>query len=250
MRPARHFPALLLAAGVLILAAYAGCGEEEEPATPPPEPVAARPADFPPAEGKDRQDLTRGLIEGPVFAPSTSVLNVGDNRFGFALFDAARKQVEASAVAIYTSRRDGSDLQGPYTARRESFAVKSPYRSAQAAGDLANGDAFYVSQPEVRDRRQPRPDRAGPDGRAPRRGRGGGDAGARRGRAAEDRRRRDRHAHAHAGRRGRRSREADHAHPAGQGHGEHRSGRRPWAKAGASCCSRRRGCAPRRSAAP
>jgi hypothetical protein len=145
MRPARHFPALLLAAGVLILAACTGCGEEEEPATPPPEPAAARPADFPPAEGKDRQDLTRGLIEGPVFAPSTSVLNVGDNRFGFALFDAARKQVEASAVAIYTSRRDGSDLQGPYTARRESFAVKSPYRSAQAAGDLANGDAFYVS---------------------------------------------------------------------------------------------------------
>ena len=53
--------------------------------------------------------------------------------------------VEASAVAIYTSKKDGSDLQGPYPARRESFAVKSPYRSAQAAGDLANGDAFYVA---------------------------------------------------------------------------------------------------------
>jgi hypothetical protein len=69
---------------------------------------------------------------------------VGDNRVGFALFDAAQKQVEASAVAIYTSRKDGSDLQGPYPARRESFAVKSPFRSAQAAGDLQNGDTFYV----------------------------------------------------------------------------------------------------------
>jgi hypothetical protein len=142
MRPARHLLAPLLAAGALVLAA---CGGEDEPAVPPPEPAAARPADFPPAEGKDRQDLTRGLTEGPVFANSTSVLTVGDNRFGFALFDNAQKQVEASAVAIYTSRKDGSDLRGPYTARRESFAVKSPYRSAQAAGDLANGDAFYVT---------------------------------------------------------------------------------------------------------
>jgi hypothetical protein len=142
MRPARHFLALLLAAGALLLAA---CGGDDEPAAPPPEPAAARPADFPAAVGKDRQDLTRGLTQGPEFAPSTSVLTMGDNRFGFALFDAARKQVEASAVAIYTSRKDGSDLQGPFTARRESFAVKAPYRSAQAASDLANGDTFYVA---------------------------------------------------------------------------------------------------------
>jgi hypothetical protein len=142
MRPARHLPALLLAAGALLLAA---CGGEEEPSAPPPEPQAARPADFPSVEGKERQDLTRGLIEGPEMAVSTSLLTVGDNRFGFALFDAARKQVEASAVAIYTSRRDGSDLRGPYTARRETFAVKPAYRSAQAASDLANGDTFYVT---------------------------------------------------------------------------------------------------------
>jgi hypothetical protein len=142
MRPARHLLVLLLAAGALVLAA---CGGDDKPASPPPEPAAARPADFPSAVGKDRQDLTRGLAEGPVFAPSTSVLMVGDDRFGFALFDAAKKQVEASAVALYTSRRDGSDLQGPFTARRESFAVKAPYRSAQAASDLANGDAFYVT---------------------------------------------------------------------------------------------------------
>ncbi len=126
--------------------AAAACGEEEKPAAPPPEPMAARPADFPPVQGKTRQDLVRGLPEGPVFAPSTSVLNVGDNRFGFALFDTAQKQIEASAVALYTSRKDGSGLKGPYTARRESFAVKPPYRSAQAAGDLANGDAFYVTE--------------------------------------------------------------------------------------------------------
>jgi hypothetical protein len=142
MRPARHHVALLLAASALTLVA---CGGEEEQSAPPPEPAAARPADFPSVTSKTRQDLVRGLPQGPVFAPSTSVLTVGDNRFGFALFDAAKKQVEASAVALYVSRKDGSDLQGPFPARRESFAVKPPYRSAQAAGDLANGDAFYVS---------------------------------------------------------------------------------------------------------
>jgi hypothetical protein len=142
MRPARHFFALLFAACALTLAA---CGGEEEQGTPPIEPAVGQPADFPTAVGKDRSDLVRGLPEGPVFAPSTSFLNVGDNRFGFALFDTAQKQVEASAVALYTSRKDGSDLRGPFTARRESFAVKPPYRSAQAAGDLANGDAFYVT---------------------------------------------------------------------------------------------------------
>jgi hypothetical protein len=142
MRPARHLLALLLAAGALILIA---CGGEEQAAAPPPEPTAAVPADFPAVQGKTRQDLVRGLPKGPEFAPSGMVLNVGDNRFGFALFDTARKQVEVSAVALYSSAKDGSDLQGPYTARRESFAVKPPYRSAQAAGDLANGDAFYVT---------------------------------------------------------------------------------------------------------
>ena len=71
---------------------------------------------------------------------------MGDNRFGFALFDTAQKKVEASAVAIYTSKKDGSDLAGPVPGaagelRRE---VRRTAR-AQAAGDLANGDAFYVT---------------------------------------------------------------------------------------------------------
>jgi hypothetical protein len=142
MRSARHLLALVVATSAV---AFVACGEDEEPAAPPPEPAAARPADFPTADGRTRQQLVQGLPEGPVFAPSTSVLTTGDNRFGFALFDTAQKQVEASAVALYTSKKDGSDLQGPYTARRESLAVKPPYRSAQAAADLANGDSFYVT---------------------------------------------------------------------------------------------------------
>ena len=109
----------LLAASALTLAA---CGGNEEPAAPAPDPVAAKPADFPSAEGKTRQELVGGLTEGPVFAPSTSILNVGDNRFGFALFDAAQKMVEASAVAIYTSDKDGSTWRGP--TRRDGRASR------------------------------------------------------------------------------------------------------------------------------
>src|SRR5690242_7598326 len=97
MRAARHLLALLFAASLIGVAA---CGSDEQSAAPPPEPATAKPADFPSAVGKTRQELVGGLPEGPIFAPSTSNLNVGDNRFGFALFDAAQKQVEASAVAI------------------------------------------------------------------------------------------------------------------------------------------------------
>ncbi len=90
-----------------------------------------------------------------MFAPSTSILTVGDNRFGFALFDTAQKRSRRPPSRSTRRDKDGSDLEGPYTARRESFAVKSPYRSAQAAGDLANGDAFYVvATCRSRERRQ------------------------------------------------------------------------------------------------
>jgi hypothetical protein len=137
-RPLLALIALVLATGLM------ACGSAEQ-APPPVEPAAARPADFPSADGKTLAGLTKGLPEGPVLAPSTSQLLVGSNRFGFALFDTAHKQVEANAVAVYTARKDGTGLRGPYPAHRESFAVKPPYRSAEASSDLANGDSFYVA---------------------------------------------------------------------------------------------------------
>lgn len=138
--------ACLLAALML-----ASCGSDDGGAEPAPaEPVAASPADFPAAAGKTLKQLTAGLKQGAVLNPSSaSSQKVGkDNRLGFAIVDTANKQIDVSAVAVYTAKPDGSELRGPFVARKESLDVATPYRSAQTDADLASGKTFYVASPE------------------------------------------------------------------------------------------------------
>jgi hypothetical protein len=136
---------LLAAAAVL-----SACGSDEGGTAPaPPEPMAARPADFPSANGKGLAELTRGLPKGG------AILNVSsfssqkkghDNRLGFAIVDRANKQIDVSAVAVYTAKPDGSELQGPFVAHKETLEVATPFRSKQTSADLSNGDTFYVAR--------------------------------------------------------------------------------------------------------
>ncbi len=120
-----------------------GGGDSMPPAPPQP---TAQPADFPSASGKSLNDLAAmAETKGPVLAPSVSVLTKGDNRFGFALFDTARKQITGAAVAIYTARNDGSGLRGPYVARSESLAVKPQFQSKTTATDPDAAKAVYVA---------------------------------------------------------------------------------------------------------
>jgi hypothetical protein len=140
--------AMLVAA--LALASCGGSGEDGGSATAPPEPAApASAADFPTAQGKTLSQLTAGLEAAAIVAPSSagSQKPGSDNRFAFIVVDTANKQIEVAAVAVYTSRPDGSRLRGPFVARRESLDVAAPYRSAQTASDLANGKTFYVAEP-------------------------------------------------------------------------------------------------------
>ena len=133
----------LLSAVALGLSA---CGGEDDGAAPaPPEPTAAKPADFPSGQGKTMAELTRNRPEGPILAMAVSQLKPGTNRVGFALFDRARKQMDVPAVALYTARPDGTQVFGPYVARKESLDVDTRFRSAQTTADLASGDAFYVA---------------------------------------------------------------------------------------------------------
>src|SRR3954463_4425415 len=134
---------LLAAAAVL-----SACGSDEGGTAPaPPEPMAARPADFPSASGKRLGDLERGLPKGAILNVSSfsSQKRGRDNRLGFAIVDRANKQIDVSAVAVYTAKPDGSQLRGPFLARKESLDVAAPYRSRQTAADLKSGDAFYVA---------------------------------------------------------------------------------------------------------
>ncbi len=134
---------------VAILAtAVAGCGgsSSSSSTTPPAQPPAtATPASFPSSSGKTLQDLERGLPQGPIFAPSVSILEKGVNRFGFALFDTAHKQISGAPVAMYVSRPDGSALRGPFVARAESLKVAPQFLSKTSAQDPDAARSLYVA---------------------------------------------------------------------------------------------------------
>jgi len=132
---------------MLLPFAVAGCGGGDDvSSTPPPEPApTAKPADFPSAAGKTLQDLQEDASQGPVLAPSVSLLYKGPNRYGFALFDSARKQVPGAQVAVYTARNDGTGVKGPYIARSESLAVKPQFQSRTTAQDPDAAKSVYVA---------------------------------------------------------------------------------------------------------
>jgi hypothetical protein len=134
----------LLAAAV----ALASCGSDDDggAAPAPPQPPAAAPADFPSAKGKTLNELLANLPHGAILNVSSARgQEPGRNRLGFAIVDRANKQIDVSAVAVYTAKPDGTQVRGPFTARKESLDVDTRYRSAQTDSDLANGDTFYVA---------------------------------------------------------------------------------------------------------
>jgi hypothetical protein len=134
--------ALTALAGALILSLAGGCGGGDAAPKPP---VAAKAPKFPSAKGRTLVQLRAELPEGPVFAPAVSILKVGDNRVGFALFDRAHKQLAGAPAAVYTSRPDGTGLRGPYPARSESLAVKAQFQSRSTASDPDAAKSLYVA---------------------------------------------------------------------------------------------------------
>jgi len=137
---------LSLLAAVVVLSACGGSDDDGGAAPAPPQPPAAASSDFPSATGKTAQQLIEGLPHGAILTVSSfRSQRPGRNRLGFAIVDRANKQIDVSAVAVYTAKPDGSALRGPFAARKESLDVDTRYRSRQTASDLANGDTFYVA---------------------------------------------------------------------------------------------------------
>jgi hypothetical protein len=131
----------------LAAALAAGCGSSGTDSRPPPQPQpTGRPADFPVAKGKTVDALaSMAQGKGPVLAPSVSLLHRGVNRYGFGLFDTARKQITGAEVAIYTARADGTAVHGPYIARSESMTVKPQFESQTTAQDPNAAKSVYVA---------------------------------------------------------------------------------------------------------
>ena len=138
---------LSMLAAALLLSACGSSDDDDGGAAPaPPQPPAAAPADFPGATGKTLGQLTEGLPHGAILNVSSfKSQRPGRNRLGFAIVDRANKQIDVSAVAVYTAKPDGSQLRGPFAARKESLNVDTRYRSQQTDSDLASGDTFYVA---------------------------------------------------------------------------------------------------------
>ncbi|HYF25640.1 MAG TPA: thioredoxin family protein [Baekduia sp.] len=146
--------ALAALAAVLATAFAAGCGDDDAGSTAQPTapPQTAKAEDFPSVQGKTLGDLQSSMAEGPVLAPTVSVLDQGSNRYAFALFDRARKQISGAQVAVYVANTDGSDLRGPFVARTESMAVKPQFRSRQTASDPDAPKGIYVADLKLRRR--------------------------------------------------------------------------------------------------
>ena len=141
-RPSAFHLSLLLAGALA-----ASCGGSSPDAGPPPQPrPTGQPADFPSDNDRTVEDLasmTQG--KGPVLEPSVSILHTRVNRYGFGLFDVARKQITGAQVAIYTARQDGRGVRGPYVARSESLTVKPQFASQTTAKDPAAAKSIYVA---------------------------------------------------------------------------------------------------------
>jgi hypothetical protein len=133
---------VLLAALGLGLSACGSSGDDSSVSRSQPTPSAA---DFPSPKGKSMAELKSGLGAGPVLAPTVQQLDPGRQRYGFALFTTARKQISGIPVALYVQRSGSRKLTGPFVARDESLEVAPPYQSETVAKDPDAAKSLYVS---------------------------------------------------------------------------------------------------------
>ena len=144
-------PALLAAPLAAVVIAVVGCGGDDggsERATAPEKTPA--PVSFPSPGGRGLEELISGLGEqGPVLAAAVSELEPGRNRFGFGLFDRARKQISEAPAALYLAPKAGGPAQGPFRARWESMVTEPQFRSKSVATDPDAAVAVYVTDVET-----------------------------------------------------------------------------------------------------
>jgi hypothetical protein len=151
VKPPRSVSAAAIAAVLAVGGVVAGgCGSSDDDKADAP-PPAAKPEDFPRAQGKTVATLRRELgAGGPVLALSVSELRPGRNRFGFGLFDRARAQIADAPVAIYLAPV-GADapVRGPYLARYESLAVRPQFQSRSVSSDPDSARSLYVADVDI-----------------------------------------------------------------------------------------------------
>jgi hypothetical protein len=139
--PARRALASALAGAAVVVPL--GCGEDESPPQPPPPPPKA--VNFPEPSGRSFRDLIGHYPGGPVVAPSVSVLEPGENRFGFALFDRGNRQIGDLEVALYHAQGIDETAHGPYRAAYKRIEVGPEFRSRNTSQDPDSARSVYVA---------------------------------------------------------------------------------------------------------
>lgn len=124
-----------------------GCREgSSAPAPAVPIPSSAT-VEWPRPGAKTLAELRRGLGPGLELAPGVAVLEPGRNRFGFALFDRARRQVSEAPTALYVAPAGGADdVRGPFRAHHESLQVRPQFQSRSVATDPDGARSVYTAQ--------------------------------------------------------------------------------------------------------
>jgi hypothetical protein len=138
----RASAAILLACALVA----GGCGGDDDDGGTGEAPPAARPDQFPRAEGRTLEGLRRDLPEGgPVLAPTVSHFVTGDNRLGFGLFTSSRAQIADASAAVYIAPAGGGEALGPFVAHYESLEVKPQFASETTLEDPDAAKTLYVA---------------------------------------------------------------------------------------------------------
>ncbi len=109
-------------------------------------PRLARAANFPRPLNRSFRELMGNMLQGPVLAQSTPVIEPGANRFGFALFDRGNRQIGDLEVVLYVARGLDETARGPFAARFEPITVRPPFQSRTSAEDANSAHAVYVAR--------------------------------------------------------------------------------------------------------
>jgi hypothetical protein len=123
-----------------------GCGDDGNGGgvgTPPP---PGEEVDFPRPSNRSFRDLLGHLRQGPVVAPSVSLLEPGTNRFGFALFDRGNRQIGNLDVALYVAGGIDETAHGPFEADYRRIEVDSKFQSRNTAEDPDSARSVYVAE--------------------------------------------------------------------------------------------------------
>jgi hypothetical protein len=141
---------IMIFAGALVLGAVsvAGCsgGDDGSSSSAGNDRAPSSAEDWPPTQNRSFRELIGKMLQGPVLAPSVSVLTPGRNRFGFALFDRGNRQIGDLDVALYLSKGLDETVRGPYPARYERIDVKPQFRSQTTAQDPDSAQSVYVAR--------------------------------------------------------------------------------------------------------